>query len=51
MSFANKVILTTEASSGIGTDAAVHLAKKGGIIGLVNRNEQRLNETTFIYWY
>lgn len=44
MSFANKVILITGASSGIGAHAAEHLAKKGGSIALVGRNQERLNE-------
>lgn len=43
MSFVNKVILITGASSGIGAHAAVHLAKKGGSIALVGRNSERLN--------
>lgn len=42
MSFVNKVILITGASSGIGAHAAVHLAKKGASIALVGRNEKRL---------
>lgn len=44
MSFANKVILVTGASSGIGAHAAEHLAKKGASVALVGRNVQRLNE-------
>lgn len=44
MSFAGKVILITGASSGIGADAARHLAKLGGQIALVGRNEKRLND-------
>lgn len=44
MSFTNKVILITGASSGIGAHAAVHLAKKGGSIALVGRSERRLHE-------
>lgn len=43
MSFTDKVILITGASSGIGADAARHLAKLGGKVALVGRNEQRLN--------
>lgn len=43
MSFANKVILITGASSGIGAHAAVHLAKKGASVALVGRNLDRLN--------
>lgn len=46
MSFTNKVILITGASSGIGADAAIHLAKKGASIALVGRNEQRANEVS-----
>lgn len=42
MSFTNKVILITGASSGIGADAARHLAKLGGRIALVGRNADRL---------
>lgn len=41
-SFENKVILITGASSGIGAHAAVHLAKKGAKISLVDRNESGL---------
>ncbi|XP_031638407.1 uncharacterized protein LOC116350671 [Contarinia nasturtii] len=44
MSFANKVILITGASSGIGAHAAEHLAKKGASVSLVGRNQERLNE-------
>ncbi|XP_031638406.1 uncharacterized protein LOC116350670 [Contarinia nasturtii] len=44
MSFANKVILITGASSGIGAHAAVHLSKKGANIALVGRNIERLNK-------
>lgn len=43
MSFANKTILITGASSGIGAHAAQHLAKKGGNIALVGRNQERMN--------
>ncbi|XP_031624814.1 uncharacterized protein LOC116341716 [Contarinia nasturtii] len=42
MSFANKVILITGASSGIGAHAALHLAQKGASVSLVGRNEKRL---------
>lgn len=42
MSFNNKVILITGASSGIGADAARHLAKLGGRVALVGRNADRL---------
>lgn len=44
MSFNGKVILITGASSGIGADCARHLAKLGGIVAIVGRNEKRLNE-------
>lgn len=44
MSFENKVIIVTGASSGIGADAAIHLAKLGGKVCLVGRNEKLLNE-------
>ncbi|XP_055325868.1 uncharacterized oxidoreductase TM_0325-like isoform X1 [Sitodiplosis mosellana] len=44
MSFANKVVLVTGASSGIGAGAAEHLAKKGASVALVGRNERKLNE-------
>ncbi|XP_031640252.1 uncharacterized protein LOC116352096 [Contarinia nasturtii] len=46
MSFANKVILITGASSGIGADAAVHLAKKGASIAMVGRNQENLNSVS-----
>lgn len=44
MSFTDKVILITGASSGIGAHAAEHLAKKGASVVLVGRNAERLNE-------
>lgn len=44
MSFVNKVILITGASSGIGAGAAIHLARKGASIALVGRNQNRLND-------
>lgn len=44
MTFTDKVILITGASSGIGADAARHLAKLGGKVALVGRNEKRLND-------
>lgn len=44
MSFENKVIIVTGASSGIGADAAIHLSKLGGKVCLVGRNEKLLND-------
>lgn len=44
MSFAEKVILITGASSGIGAHAAIHLASKGASVALIGRNHDRLNE-------
>lgn len=44
MSFDGKVILITGASSGIGADAARHLAKLGAKVSIVGRNEKRLKE-------
>ncbi len=46
MSFTNKVILITGASSGIGAHAAIHLASKGANIALVGRNQKRLNDVS-----
>lgn len=43
MSFANKIILITGASSGIGADAAIHLAREGASVAIVGRNADRLN--------
>ncbi|XP_031638274.1 uncharacterized protein LOC116350578 [Contarinia nasturtii] len=43
MSFEGKVALITGASSGIGADAAIHLAKLGASVSIVGRNEIRLN--------
>lgn len=42
MSFEDKVILITGAGSGIGADASRHLAKLGGKIALVDRNEKNV---------
>lgn len=44
MSFCGKVVLITGASSGIGADAARHLAKLGASVSMVGRNKQRINE-------
>lgn len=44
MSFDGKVILITGASSGIGADAARHLAKLGAKVSIVGRNEKRLSD-------
>lgn len=43
MSFTGQVVIITGGSSGIGADAARHLAKLGASIAIVGRNEQRLN--------
>uniref|UniRef100_A0A2A4J0E8 Ketoreductase domain-containing protein n=1 Tax=Heliothis virescens TaxID=7102 RepID=A0A2A4J0E8_HELVI len=42
--FANKVVLVTGGSSGIGADAVVEFAKQGASVALVGRNETRLKE-------
>ncbi|KAH8360052.1 hypothetical protein KR093_010411 [Drosophila rubida] len=44
-SFKDKVIVVTGASSGIGAGAAVHLASLGGLLTIVGRNADKLNET------
>lgn len=44
MSFTGKIILITGGSSGIGADAAIHLAKLGASVAIVGRNAERLNE-------
>lgn len=44
MTFKDKVILITGASSGIGADASRHLAKLGAKVAIVGRNEIHLNE-------
>jgi NAD(P)-dependent dehydrogenase (short-subunit alcohol dehydrogenase family) len=43
MSFTGKVVLITGASSGIGADAAIHLAKLGASVAIVGRNSANLN--------
>lgn len=40
MDFTDKVILITGASSGIGADAARHLASLGGRVAVVGRNTE-----------
>ncbi|CAB3245185.1 unnamed protein product [Arctia plantaginis] len=42
MDFANKVVIVTGASSGIGAASAILFAKHGAKLSLVGRNEQRL---------
>lgn len=44
MNFDGKVILITGGSSGIGADAACHLAELGAKVAIVGRNEGRLDE-------
>ena len=44
MSFAGKVVLITGANSGIGADAAVHLAKLGASISMIGRDTARLTD-------
>lgn len=43
MSFNGKVVLITGASTGIGADAAFHLASLGAKVSIVGRNEHNLN--------
>lgn len=43
MAFNDKVVLITGSSSGIGADAARHLAKLGAKVAIVGRNEKRLS--------
>lgn len=42
MSFANKVVIVTGASSGIGAATAILFAEEGANVALVGRNEQKL---------
>jgi NADP-dependent 3-hydroxy acid dehydrogenase YdfG len=44
-SFADKVVVITGASSGIGAAAAVHFMKHGAKITITGRNEDNLLET------
>ncbi|CAH2094145.1 unnamed protein product [Euphydryas editha] len=44
MSFKNKIVLITGASSGIGAAAAISFAKEGANVALVGRNEQKLQK-------
>lgn len=44
MSFSNKVVIITGASSGIGAATALHFAKEGANVVVVGRNETRLKE-------
>ncbi|KAI8120705.1 hypothetical protein FF38_10302 [Lucilia cuprina] len=44
MDFADKVIIVTGSSSGIGAAAAVHFAELGGLLTLVGRNVDKLQE-------
>ena len=44
MSFINKVIIITGASSGIGAATAIHLAKLGGSLVLTGRNHTNLEK-------
>lgn len=46
MSFEGKVVIITGSGSGIGADCAINLAKLGGKIALVDRNEKNLNEVS-----
>ncbi|XP_059046919.1 3-oxoacyl-[acyl-carrier-protein] reductase FabG-like [Achroia grisella] len=46
MSFANKVVVVTGASSGIGAAAAVQFAKEGANVVLIGRNESKLKNVS-----
>ncbi|KAL0867467.1 hypothetical protein ABMA27_008254 [Loxostege sticticalis] len=43
MSFKNKVVIVTGASSGIGAATAILFSKEGANVAMVGRNEQKLN--------
>lgn len=43
MSFSDKVVLVTGASSGIGAATAIEFAKEGATVAIVGRNEEKLN--------
>lgn len=45
MSFADKVVIVTGASSGIGAGAAIHFSKLGAKVVITGRNEDNLKET------
>lgn len=44
MSFDGKFVLVTGGSSGIGADAALHVAKLGAKVAIVGRNKNNLND-------
>lgn len=44
MNFANKVVLVTGGSSGIGAASAIHFARYGACLSLVGRDEERLKD-------
>lgn len=45
MSFADKVVIITGASSGIGAGTAVHFSKLGAKVTITGRNEENLRKT------
>lgn len=45
MSFKGKIILVTDAASGIGAEFSCHLANSGASVSIVNRNAERRFET------